>query len=64
MSATASFQWDDPLLFESQLNEEERMVRDSARQYCQEQLQPRILNAFRNEHFEREIMSEMGQLGL
>ncbi|MEZ5593038.1 MAG: acyl-CoA dehydrogenase [Gammaproteobacteria bacterium] len=64
MSATASFQWDDPLLLESQLNEEERMVRDSARQYCQEQLQPRILNAFRNEHFEREIMSEMGQLGL
>ena len=64
MSATASFQWDDPLLLETQLNEEERMVRDSARQYCQERLQPRILQAFRNEHFDREIMTEMGDLGL
>ncbi len=58
------FQWRDPLLLDGQLNEEERMVRDSAYKYCQEQLQPRILEANRNEHFDRTIMQEMGQLGL
>jgi len=58
------FQWRDPLLFDSQLNEEERLVRDSAYKYCQEQLQPRILQANRNEHFDRTILQEMGELGL
>jgi glutaryl-CoA dehydrogenase len=58
-----SFQWEDPLLLDQQLTEEERMVRDAARDYCQERLLPRVQNAFRNEHFDREIMNEMGELG-
>ncbi len=57
------FQWDDPLLLDQQLSEEERMVRDAARDYCQDRLLPRVQNAFRNEHFDREIMNEMGELG-
>jgi glutaryl-CoA dehydrogenase len=62
--AKARFQWDDPLLLEDQLTEEERMVRDAARAYCQEQLMPRILEANRHEIFDRAIMTEMGALGL
>lgn len=58
-----SFVWDDPLLFDQQLNEEERLIRDAARDYAQEKLQPRVLEAFHNEHFDREIMREMGQAG-
>jgi glutaryl-CoA dehydrogenase len=57
------FVWDDPLLLEEQLNEDERMVRDAARDYCQEHLMPRILEAHRYERFDREIMTEMGELG-
>jgi glutaryl-CoA dehydrogenase len=57
------FDWQDPLLFEQELTEEERMVRDSARDYCQTKLMPRILEANRREHFDRAIMSEMGELG-
>jgi glutaryl-CoA dehydrogenase len=57
------FQWEDPFLFEEQLAEEERMVRDSARAYCQEKLLPRVLEATRKEKFDREIMNEMGGLG-
>ena len=60
----APFRWDDPLLLEDQLSEEERMVRDTARAYCQDRLQPRVLEAFRHERFDREIMREMGELGL
>jgi glutaryl-CoA dehydrogenase len=60
----AQFKWDDALLLDDQLSEEERMVRDSARDYCQEQLMPRVLLANRNEVFDREIMREMGALGL
>ncbi len=60
----AQFKWDDALLLDDQLTEEERMVRDSARDYCQEQLMPRVLLANRNEVFDREIMREMGRLGL
>ncbi|MCC6609162.1 MAG: acyl-CoA dehydrogenase [Burkholderiales bacterium] len=59
----ALFQWEDPFLFEEQLAEEERMVRDSARAYCQEKLLPRVLEATRREKFDREIMNEMGGLG-
>jgi glutaryl-CoA dehydrogenase len=59
----AVFQWDDPFLLEDQLTEEERMVRDSARAYCQEKLLPRVLEATRKERFDREILSEMGALG-
>jgi glutaryl-CoA dehydrogenase len=58
-----TFQWDDPLLLDQQLSEEERMVRDAARDYCQDRLMPRVKNAFRNEQFDREIMTEMGELG-
>ena len=46
----AAFQWDDPLLLEQQLSQEERMVRDSARAYCQGKLAPRVLEAFRHEN--------------
>jgi len=57
------FRWDDALLLDEQLTEEERMVRDSARDYCQERLQPRILEANRHERFDRDILNEMGELG-
>ena len=58
------FNWDDPLLLEQQLTDEERQIRDAAYDYCQENLQPRVLSAFREERFDREIMTEMGELGL
>jgi glutaryl-CoA dehydrogenase len=61
--ADAPFYWADPLLFEEELSEEERMVRDSAREYCQEKLFPRVLQANRHEQFDRQIMNEMGSLG-
>jgi len=63
VKAKAVFQWDDPFLLEDQLTEDERMVRDSAREYCQEKLLPRVLEATRKERFDREIMNEMGALG-
>src|SRR3990167_7357012 len=56
--------WDDLLLLDEQLTEDERLIRDSARAYCQEKLMPRVLEANRHEHFHREIMTEMGELGL
>ena len=58
------FQWEDPFLLDQQLTDEERMVRDSAYAYCQEKLAPRVTSAFEDERFDREIMSEMGELGL
>jgi len=58
------FQWDDPLLLAAQLTEEERMVRDTARRYAQEQLAPRVLEAFRHERTDAAIFREMGALGL
>jgi glutaryl-CoA dehydrogenase len=58
-----AFKWDDPLLLEDQLTEEERMVRDSARSYAQDKLMPRILEANRHEKFDRAILNEMGALG-
>jgi len=63
MTAAPLFDWTDPLLLEEALSEDERMVRDSARAYSQEKLFPRILEAHRHEHFDREIMNEMGALG-
>ena len=60
----AKFQWDDPLFLEDQLSDDERAVRDAARDYCQDKLQPRVLMAARHEVFDREIMTEMGALGL
>jgi glutaryl-CoA dehydrogenase len=63
-SATKNeFQWEDPLLLEDLLSDEERMVRDAARAYCQEKLMPRVREANRHEKFDREIMNEMGALG-
>jgi glutaryl-CoA dehydrogenase len=59
----AAFQWDDPLLLDQQLSEDERLVRDTAHDYCQGKLMPRILEANRHERFDREIMNEMGELG-
>jgi glutaryl-CoA dehydrogenase len=58
-----AFQWEDPLLLDDQLSDEERMVRDAARSYCQEKLMPRVLEANRHEKFHREIMNEMGAMG-
>ncbi len=60
----AKFSWEDPLLFDEQLTEDEKLVRDSTYQYAQEKLMPRILEANRNETFDREIINEMGELGL
>jgi glutaryl-CoA dehydrogenase len=58
------FQWDDPLLLESCLSEEERMIRDTARAYATDKLQPRVLDAFRHEKTDPAIFREMGDLGL
>ncbi len=58
-----TFKWDDPFLLNDQLTDEERMIRDAARKYCQEKLMPRILEANRHEVFHREIMNEMGAMG-
>ena len=59
-----AFLWDDPLLLEDQLSEDERMIRDTARDYAQAKLQPRILEAYRDEKTDRGIFDEMGKLGL
>src|SRR5579871_1336190 len=57
------FDWSDPLLFADQLTDEERLVAQAARSYCSEKLMPRVRDANRHEHFDREIMNEMGELG-
>ena len=63
-SKPANFNWEDPFLIEDQLTEEERMIRDTTRAYCHDKLMPRVIDANRNEIFHREIMNEMGELGL
>ena len=63
-TSRAAFQWDDPLLIEDQLSEDERMIRDTARDYCQEKLAPRVVSAYLEERTDREIFAEMGALGL
>jgi glutaryl-CoA dehydrogenase len=63
-SSAPSFNWEDPLGLESQLTEEERMIRDSVRAYAQDKLMPRILLSFREERFDRNIINEAGELGL
>ncbi|MGQ7243871.1 acyl-CoA dehydrogenase [Salinicola sp. V024] len=60
----SGFQWDDPFLFDQQLSDEERQIQQLARDYCQERLQPRVLEAFEQDKFDREILREMGGLGL
>ncbi len=64
MAENPGFDWSDPLLLDEQLTDEERLIRDSARDYAQEKLQTRVLMANREGRFDREIMNEMGELGL
>ena len=61
---TGDFNWQDPLDLEGQLTEEERMIRDSVKSFCDDKLMPRVQQGFRNEVFDRDIMSEAGELGL
>ncbi len=63
-NAHPPFRWDDPFLLDNQLSEDERLVMQTTRDYCQDRLQPRVLKAFRHENFDRAIMSEFGELGL
>ena len=63
-SHAPKFQWEDPFLLNDQLTEDERMIRDTARDFAQEKLLPRIVKAYANETTEREIFNEMGELGL
>jgi glutaryl-CoA dehydrogenase len=58
------FDWQDPMFFDQQLSDEERLIRDAAHEYCQGKLMPRIKEANRHEVFHREIMTELGELGL
>src|SRR6266487_1477998 len=60
----AEFSWQDPLLLDQQLTQEERMVRDAAHDYCQGKLAPRILEAFRQEKTDAKVFREMGELGM
>jgi glutaryl-CoA dehydrogenase len=64
MSASVPFQWDDPFFLEDQLNEEERLIRDTTHAYAQETLMPRVLEAHRHETFDKGIFKEMGDIGL
>lgn len=59
----AEFDWSDPFLLEDQLTEEERMIRDAAEGFCQDKLLPGIIEATRNRHFDRSVMTGMGALG-
>jgi glutaryl-CoA dehydrogenase len=61
--ARKTFRWDDPLDLGSRLSEDERMVAEAARSYARDQLLPRVVSAWRDERFDREIMTELGQLG-
>jgi glutaryl-CoA dehydrogenase len=63
-SERASFRWDDPLLFDDQLTEDERLIRDTARGYAQDKLMPRVIDAYMQEHTDRSVFNEMGALGL
>lgn len=64
MAGYAKFNWEDPFLLNLQLSEEERLIQASAHDFCQSKLMPRILEANRNEVFDREIMTELGEVGL
>ena len=59
-----AFQWDDAFRLDDQLSDDERAIRDAAHQYCQERLQTRVLMAARHEKFDREIMNELGAMGM
>jgi glutaryl-CoA dehydrogenase len=62
--SSGGFVWEDPFKFEAQLSGDERMIRDSVRAYAQEELQPRVIESFEKEHFHREVLTEMGGLGI
>ena len=62
--SSTNFSWQDSMFLESQLSGEEKLIRDTAHEYCQEYLAPRVLMANRNETFDRNIMTELGELGL
>ncbi|MCJ8317278.1 MULTISPECIES: acyl-CoA dehydrogenase [Idiomarina] len=62
--SSAGFNWSDPLNWQNALTDEEKMIQESAHQYAQEKLMPRVLEANRNENFDRAIMSELGEMGL
>ena len=64
MPSLSSFNWEDPFLLNDQLSEEERMLRDAAAAYAQEKLQPRVIEAYRDETFDPSIFAEMGEMGL
>ena len=64
MAKMSAFQWDDPFLLDAQLSEDERLIRDTAQAYAQEKLAPRVVDAYLNEHTDRAIFNEMGELGL
>ncbi|KAI1622722.1 glutaryl-CoA dehydrogenase [Exophiala viscosa] len=63
-STPAAFQWEDPLNLNNFLTEEEQAIQETARSYCQERLQPRVLEAYRKEDYDKKILQEMGELGL
>ncbi|MEE8366328.1 MAG: acyl-CoA dehydrogenase [Gammaproteobacteria bacterium] len=63
-STRTIFDWKDPMFFDQQLSDEERLIRDATHDYCQDKLMPRVLQANRKEIFHREIMNELGELGL
>ena len=63
MAIKPTFRWNDPILFDEQLDDEERAIRDAARRYCQDKLMPRVLEANRHEIFDRDILYEMGEMG-
>jgi glutaryl-CoA dehydrogenase len=63
MMAEAAFDWADPLLLDQELSEDERMVRDSARRFCEAELRPRVRDDFRHERFDRSLMRAMGRMG-
>jgi glutaryl-CoA dehydrogenase len=58
-----TFSWEDPLRFKEQLSDEEVMIYDTARQFAESKLQPKVLMGNRNEHFDREIMNDFGSMG-
>ena len=62
--SSAGFNWSDPLNWQNALSDEEKMIQESAHQYAQEKLMPRVLDANRNENFDRQIMNELGEMGL
>ena len=64
ISSRPSFRWDDPFMLDEQLDEDERMIRDSARQFCEDYLAQRVTRDFREETGDREIIRRMGEMGM